>query len=337
MLKQLKRKLVFEFNPVESGISLDSRDFQLDFLKILAAFLVVFYHYAYYKLDYGFTEGVSYWPNLNRVTMCFAACSVPLFFLVNGILMFSKQRSWKDVYYKAGKILFLTFIWSFTKFPSWFFKTLAILYILFPVFQYLWIYKKRIYYTFILALLIVPFLYNQILVIANMMGWMNIGTIHIGSLSPTGIKTMYSIVYFLGGNVLANQKRIHLGSGLLFIGCGWGLILMECIVYTNARQMIYDGVNSCFPTLGALFLTVGLYEVTSKIQFKRFKRLLVFLSKGILPVYLFHTVFISLIMNMFVPVTLPLAIMGTILVYILCFIAGEVIRRIPVICCTLKI
>lgn len=336
MSMYLLNKLKYEFKPVKKNNVTDNRDCHLDFLKILATFLVVFYHYAYYEMDYGFVEGVFYFPNINRVFMSFAACCVPLFFLVNGILMFSKQRIWKDVYYKAGKILFLTLIWSFIGFPSWFFKTLVILYLLFPFFQYCWNRKRWIYYSIIIAFLIMPFIYNQILVVIKMIGMSDIGSIHVGELYPTGVKTMYSIVYFLGGNVLANCKKIHPLKSLVLIGLGWSLLLIECMVYTNINQAVYDGVNASFPTLGALFLTLGLYEITSKIELKRLKGLLMFLSRGILSIYLMHVAFIRIIIEIILPTNLLLAILGTTLICLLCIVVGEVMGKVPVICCILK-
>lgn len=56
----------------------------LDLLKIIARFLVSFYHIGYYYLDYGFIQNTHYIPNLNRIIMNICAMSVPIFLLLVG-------------------------------------------------------------------------------------------------------------------------------------------------------------------------------------------------------------------------------------------------------------
>lgn len=132
ILKRKERCVVTEHQK-----SLGRRVLYLDWLKLIAAWLVVFYHLSFYRLDYGFVPGMAYWPNLNRIAMCFAACSVPIFFLVNGALMFHRHRPWKEPVLKASKILVLILVWYLADFPYWFIRTLIILYLLFPILQWL--------------------------------------------------------------------------------------------------------------------------------------------------------------------------------------------------------
>lgn len=61
MIESLKNRIVMDITPSRSQKSFNAeRNVSLDLLKLIAAFLVVFYHLAYYKLDYGFagTGGV---------------------------------------------------------------------------------------------------------------------------------------------------------------------------------------------------------------------------------------------------------------------------------------
>lgn len=135
----------------------------LDWLKLIAAWLVVFYHLSYNRLDYAFSQGEVYLPNLNRILMCFASCSVPVFFLVNGRLMFHRHRPWKEPVLKACKILALIVIWYPAHFPYWFFRTLIILYLLFPILQLLRERFPVLLRLLCLAVCVMPFGYNFLL------------------------------------------------------------------------------------------------------------------------------------------------------------------------------
>lgn len=137
----------------------------IDFVKILAAWMVCFYHFSFYKLDYEFQVGSTYLPNLNRLFMSLCACSVPIFFIINGELMFKKHRALQSVWLKALKTAIMICVWSLFSFPAWFFRTLMIVYLIFPVLQYLLEKRKWLYYFFGSLLLIYPFVYNFILLV----------------------------------------------------------------------------------------------------------------------------------------------------------------------------
>lgn len=335
-------ELKLSFLPKEVGQS-SGRKAYIDFLKVLAAFLTVFYHFAYYKLNYGFNAmQASYFPNFSRVVMCFASCCVPLFFMVNGTLMLGKIRSWKSVYKKAVKILALTIVWSLIGFPSWFFKTLIVLYILFTVFQYLYTKKITLYYVVILLVFIFPFGYNAMLLMANLIA-PNLAihilgkTINVADLSVTGFFTMYSILYFLICPILASRK-IHTGYGIAALIIGVGLVLFECVTYTNVDRKMYDGVNAAFPTYGAMLLSIGIFIVV-KNEITKCGKITNWLKDQILSIYLIHMALIRVVDSMFglTSISLAVAIVGTALILFMCAGIGKVFCRIPVLCWLVRI
>lgn len=297
----------------------------LDVIKIISAFLVVFYHISFYSLDYGFAAGTPYVPNLNRIVMSIAACSVPLFFLVNGALMLSKRRPWRSVYYKAAKALALIMLCHFLSFPDWFFKTLIILYLFYPLISYLWEEKRWYYYVLLALLFIFPFLYNQCVVLSKLF--------YNHSLRVTGAKTMYSILYFCLGNVLIRRKAVPLWQSMLLSLLGLIVLLMDCVILTNAYQVMSDGVNPAFPTIGALLLSTGIFECLKYIRIEKEHLLLKFFSEGILSIYLFHIAVYGIWRPMFgAPTNLIGALLGTIFTCTICSILGMVLKRIPVLC-----
>lgn len=310
----------------------------IDFLKVVAAFLTVFYHYAYYKLDYGFdTSQACYFPNISRIVMCFSACCVPVFFLVNGALLFRKRRPLKNIYRKAVKIFALTAVWALTDFPSWFFKTLVILYILFPLFQYL--YEKRIkfYYATIFALLIFPFGYNAAILLVKLLFQSKmvciIGRmINVEQLSVTGFFTMYSIVYFLLGPILARAsiRTIH---GMVAMVGGIGMVVFECVSYTVMNGAMYDGVNAAFPTYGALLLSAGVF-IVAKNTVRNGSKMVGLMRDQILAIYVLHMAVAHIIGRVLVEstISLPTAIAGTLLILFICIGVGKIASHIPVLC-----
>lgn len=110
---------------------LTDRLIYLDILKIISAFFIIFYHFG--KVDLGVVTDGSYIPTFGRVIENITVVSIPVFFMVNGALIFNKEYSLEKIYGKAAKIALLTFVWEFTAFPSWFFKTLIVLYLLYPL------------------------------------------------------------------------------------------------------------------------------------------------------------------------------------------------------------
>ena len=329
----IKKWLKKEFMPVKSKGS-RNRVLSLDFLKILAAFLVVFYHLAYSKLDYGFTEGQLYWPNLNRIAMCFASCSVPVFFLVNGVLMMGRERSWKSVYLKALNIAVLMVLWSVAQFPSWFFRTLALTYLMHPLLQYLLKKKMPLYLLLCGAVFVMPFLYNAMVLVIKAMGIQAIGPVPVGGLQVTGVFTMYGLLYFMMGPLLERKEKYPVWLGILCAVSGWALVITECVIYTNLDQAVYDGVNHAFPTIGALLLSVGVYMLVKRLDLRRLEKPIAFLCDGILPVYVMHIGVILLIKRLTGPFTLNLAtaILGTCGVCLICTLLGKLLQRIPVLC-----
>lgn len=312
----------------------------LDAIKILAAFFVVFYHFAYYKLDYGFFAGVNYTPNIARVCMSFGACSVPLFFMVNGALMFNKERTIKGVYFKALKLLFLVMIWSFTKFPSWFFKTMVILYLLFPVLQ--WLKQKHKQYLFLIciAVFVFPFLYNFLISLIKAKSIEFVMGISISNLHITGAATMYALLYFIVGSILFElKKKISVYFGILSSMIGISMTVIECMIYTNINQEIYDGVNHAFPTIGALLLSIGVWIIFENCSFSKFTNVITFLGGGVLPIYVMHSTIIRVITKVFCIDSLQLipSIIYTIGICLLCICAGKVLEKVPILCCLVRI
>ncbi len=88
-----------------------SRIAYIDALRTLACFAVVILHVAAFK-----TTDVSFKSHDWKVFMVFESLTnwaVPVFVMISGAMMLSKEYSYKDVLKKAGKVAVVFFIWSF--------------------------------------------------------------------------------------------------------------------------------------------------------------------------------------------------------------------------------
>ena len=77
------------------------RNLGLDIIKGFAALLVCVLHFI--RVDFGeVVQGEMYIPNLTKMIYGVCACSVPIFFYVNGYLVGCRQNETKSVLMKIG-------------------------------------------------------------------------------------------------------------------------------------------------------------------------------------------------------------------------------------------
>ena len=313
----------------------------LDLVKIVSAFMVVFYHMSSH-MNLGVFVNSEYKISVCQILMCVCSASVPLFFMVNGALLLNKNYSTQTIYHKAAKIALLLFVWHFLKFPDWFFKTLIVLYLLYPIFIRIYNSQKKTYkYVLMAAVFCFPFLYNLgIIFLMRFFPNFEIGifgkTISLETIPlRTGAFTMYSILYFFLGGILFKKKLPNVVSILLCIA-GVLIIIWGIIVYSNYTKEIADAVNACFPTVGTLLLSVGcfnLFQNFEKIHFnEKLLKVIGFFGNGVLCIYIFHPVFINLIYGHILTkeqygalIILPFAL----LILIACAVINAILSRIP--------
>ncbi len=280
------------------------RIFGYDLIKTIAIILIVNYHLG--GIDHGTInpEGL-YLPNYNKLLSLFCAAGVPLFFMVNGALMTPKNLSWKQTISRSLHLLFILFFWKVilqyvicqrllgiydNMSHFWFLGTLSIVYII----SYFFKYHKPIKIIIISLLLIHPFITNFLL---------DFVVLFSPSSKPlfwnhTGFFTLYAILYFSIGGWFSDKRLSPIFSfGLIILG--FLLINFEVIVLSNYFHSIYDGVNSSFPTLGALLLSLGFFLLLKDVSAKNLllNYFFTFIGKNTMGIYLLHVLFIFLLRN----------------------------------------
>jgi len=264
--------------------------------------MIVFYHLG--GIDYGSIElGHFYLPNFNKFFSAFCAAGVPLFFMVNGALVIHKNMHWKQLLHKAFHLLFLLVFWKFVlqylisnrlfgiqdnMVHFWFLGTLSIVYSVSIVLHK----YSHLRYFFLIFLLFFPFLYNFFWDIFLFLS----PSFDSFKITHTGFFTLYAIpYYYLGDHLRDHQICSYYSLGLILLGLI--LVNFEVVAMSNHYQTIYDGVNSSFPTLGALTISVGTFVLLKNVCFNDgiLRNIVSFVGQNTMGTYIFHVFFIVLL------------------------------------------
>ena len=232
-----------------------------------------------------------------------------LFFMVNGALTTDKEPSLNKCIMKSGRLLFVACFWttffsiivnpllfkrsidSFASFINyyWFLYTLAFLYWV----NYVLCNRPVVRSVVLLLLLLFPFISNLF--------WTIYVAFNIDSEMPSwghdGFLTLYSILYYYLG-VKLYKMTISPIIILLFILLGLVFLIGEVSIMSTYYKCVYDGVNRSFPTIGAMFLSIGLFMLLKDINLRSCaitKRIIEFIGRNTIGIYVFHLFFIGII------------------------------------------
>lgn len=283
----------------------------LDLLKALAAFMVCFYHLTEHNnvADFGHFEDGVYIPSITKALYGILSACVPLFFIASGETLKMKDRSWSQYIYKAIKIMLVAVIWGFIcnvfirfistgvvsasisdiiqqPFYFWYFPTLSFVYLFYAVWQRV----RNIKYSilFFILLLIFPFLSNLLF---DVLTYLN-PEMRFPTWAHTGFFRLYSLVYVF--IPVYWQRPIALKYLPLLFILGVGLVLFEVISFSTSQGEIYDGVNACFPTIGALLIALSVYQYFKSLPAQPWMSFFSWVGRNCLGIYILHFPFIVL-------------------------------------------
>ena len=320
------------------------RNLGLDLTKILAVFLIILYHLN--LVDFGFVKGETYFPSFTKIIWTLCTAGVPLFFIVNGALTIPKKYAIKKVLNKAVRLIFVAIVWGIISFliipfidnskmtfsigafinSYWFLYTLSALYL---INYFLGQYNGKIRLAVVVFIIIFPFVTNFVWDLVLLFS----SNVNLPNWGHTGFFTLYSIIYQSLGFFLIG-RHINKGICIIMILIGVFLVSIEVFVMTRYNGVLYDGVNSSFPTIGALLISVGLYSIIRDIKVDNIliKRYISFLSRNALGIYVLHIIIVSIFRFIFFPgITLhPLYVFViSALVLNICALLSELIRISP--------
>lgn len=324
---------------------MEKRIFGYDLIKAVAIFLIVLYHLG--SVDFGSVPPEGWYvPNLTKILYAFCAAGVPLFFMVSGALQASKPLVLRRCVEKSVRLIAVAVFWTLifkcvlyplimhAEYPNfgefknyyWFLYTLAELYwINYIVGRSKWL---RICVTAVLILF--PFLTNLIWVFILGMNQ----SAQLPSWGHTGVFTMYSVAYFYLGGYLSKREVRSLWA-LLLIFIGLLLVNGEVVVMSTYYREVYDGVNACFPTVGAMAMSAGLFSLMKPIRMEQAPTLRSWFSlvgSNTIGVYILH-LFALMMIREFIfnnqPVHVLLALLTVVMVVAVTSMISSAIRKSP--------
>lgn len=299
--------------------------------------MVVFYHAIYYELPYYTDTSIFglYVPTLNRIIMNLCSMSIPLFFMCSGFcILNTSSASLSKMFKKVAYIVVLTCIWNYlTPFPYWFFITLSALYLSTPIQKYLIKNKPGLYWLGIGVVFLFTQLSNEIYVLSKVcdisLSWPN---------RIQGLFTSYALVHYAIGYTLS-QKKPSLKTSTLTILLGIILGIFDGMILTTEPNKPFDGVNASFPCISSLLLAYGVMSIFLHFQnhFNKVSNFLKLCASSCLPIYILHLYAIGLTNSYYnnihiafnISANIYTAIIWSILICIVCGIAGWSIKKIP--------
>ena len=293
----------------------------IDLLKAIAITMILIYHGICYNINY---------QSKNIYEGIFTA-SIPLFFLINGYLLFSKDFNLKKHTYKIIRLTLLTIIWGIIttlliliiknqqitfeiifntlwklKYGYvnhlWFMGSLICIYIFFPLFKSTFDNNKKAFIWTLVLCFIFVFCNKFINMLVTLYGYYfkNIKSIsninYFSVFNPYNGLKGYTIFYFLLGGLIKIYEE-HIRKTKIIIPIT-GIIISIIglysyrLVYSDITSKIYDIVWNGFDTLMALIITVSLYRLCINYNFK--SKIITFISKNTFGIYLIHMLYIHL-------------------------------------------
>ena len=214
----------------------------LDLMKAMAIYFVVIYHFPIMEIDFIGTGKTEAYSNF-FVFSIFSTC-VPIFFFVNGALLFNKSDfSLNDHISKILKTIILVIIWGFITMISlsliygesitvsgiikdiytlkngwvnhlWFLETLLVIYVFFPLLFLAYKTKKPYFFFFFCCVMILTFGNTFIAVLATLASFLsqkflntNLNLNYFGGFNAFSGIYGYSIGYFMLGGILLSMKE----------------------------------------------------------------------------------------------------------------------------------
>ncbi len=324
-----------------------ARELGIDLIKLMACCLVV----ANHTID--MSKGV-----LNCGLMELTVLSIPLFFMVNGYLMFKKQEiGWRYALHKVWRILVVCFLWEFLHavayfvyyremrnflssfvldffqqglfFHFWFMGALIFLYLLLPFLHRLFRTNRPGFYGLFGLLGLVCIAVDVVMIASDHRFVLDI---------PQNLRLWYWLFYFLGGGVvMTNKERLrglaqrHRG---LWIG-GVVLVLIILLAWEGlVGSLVSDpfNVEAFYGALPVMAATGGVFLALSQRRPARQSRGLVLLTGTSMGIYIVHP-FLLAALKKYIPVFVEggaVANLGFWVVTLLISgIAAWIIGRIP--------
>lgn len=291
-------------------------------------FLVCFYHFG--NLDFAYIEGEAFKPNMNYWTILLTTTGVPLFFMASGALLLNKKLVGKKHLHRILKTFVLFLIWKFitvlilapqlntsgygaidyinllftNSFPDvplnhfWFIYALLAIYLILPVFKYLFDTNRKIIHYLLFILFAFAFGLSAIEFLYSVFQWLfHLEAINIAFLNNTNPfgNYSYSLFYFLLGGLFGAKESDWLTKfrtpALIAMGIvSWSVFVLRGVLLTNMNDSLVTGVFSGYTTIPTIIIAISIFLLMAKVRIENewIKKQLALISKNTLGIYFIH-------------------------------------------------
>lgn len=273
----------------------------LDFIKVLAIYLVCFYHFN--KISINFLSKPSFLTYLGYFIKGIASTGVPLFFMVNGALMLNRNYDLTKHIKKIITIIILTIAWaiitllmlayiggysySITEFINalwtlekgtishlWFLQALVCVYILFPLIKEVYDKRDKSLLKYIMAVVFIFTFGNVLLNIISNFIEVIMGTNYMTSsrfnffdrFSMFRGSYAYTIVYFILGAILIeklkNGMKVKPMTMIALFIVSMIALFSYGVMMSYSNERIYDTVWNGYDTIMTLLICISIFVLS---------------------------------------------------------------------------
>lgn len=301
----------------------------LDVLKSLAIILVCIYHSEMMFVN----VRASYAPNdyhfyISYFLLALDSMAVPLFFIINGALLFNKPYDHAKHLNKIIKLVFIVLLWSLITAISfgihkhastdiwellksvsainhlWFLKALVLVYLLFPILKMvfdnpnqsaIFYYAMALFFVFSFG----DFALNQLVDVLRFVSGQNF---HNGehlkffpNINPFG-NDFYAAFYLMLGGLLSSNRfkkpSINTYTLIAAFVFSWLLLFGYGILKSSLIGKTYDTVFSCYYSLMTLTMASSIYLLCQRIPYQNPRLISIAhrVGNNTLGIYLIHPI-----------------------------------------------
>lgn len=299
----------------------------LDLIKMIAIYLVCFYHCA--KLNYNITADGDAGLYLNYFTKVITSTCVPLFFMVNGALLLNKDYDLQKHIKKTAKLIVRIFIWAILLLTAyllingerigivqfikeivtwekgslrmlWFLQALTGIYVVFPIIKSIYSNQKILKYGLCMAVFF-TFGLNFIDMVLNVIQIGIVGELVYDGLASALLGRFhllnsygYAIVYFILGGLLLkkiNDKSLNVSGKKLIIASVLSAFIMfgYGVLLSGKTGYLFDVSWKGYDTVMTLIISGSIFIILAKSEHRiGDNRILTMISDNTLGIYLVH-------------------------------------------------
>lgn len=301
-------------------------------MKSIAILMVISLHIPLWKYNF-FADGLKEFDLYPQFCFRLVSEGVPIFFLVNGYLLFSHPYSWKKHKKKIQKVLLFFVVWvviqninqclvrktelSLTSIVKhiitmdytstlWFYKTLFFVYLIFPAVKMVYDADKGLFrflfYTLTFFTVSIHFFegFNYFLD-SREIEWLKGINNFLSDFYPVGARGTASMMFFMAGGRLSDCEEKIKEKRYLWIAIGAGAWIFEIAWYTYLSNL--RGVTHAFfwfGNLAELLFCIGVFAASLTFKYGKIcTNVLQTVSENTNGIYLLHTMLMSRIISPF--------------------------------------